>query len=77
MMIAQTNSVTSTWSDGQTIDMLVEGRKIALLIIMNALFGIDAWNDLPTIWIPDSESHRIYLAGTVDFLEKDSEAWIL
>jgi cytochrome P450 len=52
MMIAQTNRVTSTWSDGQTIDMLVEGRKIALLIIMNALFSIDAWNGLPTIWVP-------------------------
>ena len=52
MMIAQTDRVTSTWSNGQTIDMLVEGRKIALLIIMNALFGIDAWDDLPTIWIP-------------------------
>jgi cytochrome P450 len=52
MMIAQTDRVTSTWSDGQTIDLLVEGRKIALLIIMNALFGIDAWDDLPTIWTP-------------------------
>ena len=32
--------------------MLVEGRKIALLIIMNALFSVDAWDDLPTIWTP-------------------------
>ena len=52
MMIAQTDSVTSTWSDGQTIDMLIEGRKIALLIIMNALFSVDAWDDLQAIWTP-------------------------
>jgi cytochrome P450 len=38
MMIAQTDRITSTWHDGETIDMLVEGRKIALLIIMQALF---------------------------------------
>ncbi len=52
MMLAQTNRVTSTWGDGQTIDMLIEGRKIALLIIMQALFSVDAWDDLPTIWTP-------------------------
>jgi cytochrome P450 len=52
MMISQTDRVTSAWSDGQTIDMLVESRKIALLIIMNALFGVDVWNDLPVIWDP-------------------------
>ena len=52
MMIAQADRVTSTWSDGQTIDMLVEGRKIALLIIMQALFSVDAWEDLPAIWTP-------------------------
>jgi cytochrome P450 len=32
--------------------MLVEGRKIALLIIMQALFGKDVWNDLQRIWTP-------------------------
>ena len=52
MMIAQADRVTSTWSDGQTIDMLVDGRKIALLIIMQALFSVDAWEDLPAMWTP-------------------------
>jgi len=42
----------STWQDGQTVDMLVEGRKIALLIIMQTLFSKDAWDDLPKIWNP-------------------------
>jgi cytochrome P450 len=51
-MIAQTDRVTSGWQDGQTVDMLVEGRKIALLIIMEALFGVDAWDDLPNVWTP-------------------------
>ena len=52
MMIAQTDKVASTWQDGQTVDMLVEGRKIALLIIMQTLFNKDAWNDIPKIWNP-------------------------
>lgn len=52
MILAQTNRVTSTWRDAQTIDMLLEGRKIALLIIINALFSVDAWDDLPHIWTP-------------------------
>ncbi len=52
MMIEQTDLVSSLWKDGETVDMLVEGRKIALLIIMQTLFGKDVWNDLPRIWIP-------------------------
>lgn len=52
MMIAQTDRVSSTWGNGQMIDVLIEGRKIALLIIMNALFSVDAWDDLPIIWTP-------------------------
>ena len=52
MMIAQTDRVMSTWQDGQTVDMLIESRKIALLIIMQTLFSKDAWNDLPNIWGP-------------------------
>ncbi len=31
MMISQTDRVTSQWQDGETVDMLVESRKIALL----------------------------------------------
>jgi cytochrome P450 len=32
--------------------MLVESRKIALLIMMQALFSKDVWDDLPRIWTP-------------------------
>lgn len=52
MMIRQTDRVTSKWREGTIVDMLVESRKIALLIIMEALFGKDVWNDLPRIWNP-------------------------
>ncbi len=52
MMISQTDRVTSQWQDGETVDMLVESRKIALLIIMQTLFSKDVWNDLPRIWNP-------------------------
>ena len=52
MMMEQTDRVSSTWKNGDTVDMLVEGRKIALLIIMQALFSRDAWEDLPRIWTP-------------------------
>lgn len=52
MMIRHTDRVTAEWRDGDVVNMLVESRKIALLIIMDALFSKDAWNDIPRIWTP-------------------------
>ncbi len=52
IIVAETDRVASLWQDGQVVDMLVEARKIALLIILRTLFGTDAWNDLPRIWAP-------------------------
>lgn len=52
MMIRHTDRVTAEWRDGDVVDMLVESRKIALLIIMDALFSKDVWDDLPRIWTP-------------------------
>ncbi len=52
IMIAETDRVASLWQDGQVVDMLVEGRKIALLIILRTLFGVAAWDDFPWIWTP-------------------------
>ncbi len=52
MMIFQVERVTAGWKNDQSVDMLVESRKIALLIIMQALFSVDAWDDLPRIWKP-------------------------
>ena len=52
MMIEQTDRVSAMWRDGEIVDMLVESRKIALLIIMQTLFSRDVWEDLPQIWHP-------------------------
>ena len=67
MMIEQTDRVISTWQDGQTVDMLIEGRKIALLIIMQTLFSKDAWDDISRIWNPILKTIRYVSPG----------AWIL
>lgn len=63
MMIEQTDRVSSTWKDRETVDMLVESRKIALLIIMQTLFGKDVWNDLPRIWTPVLKSIQYISPG--------------
>ncbi|MGE5464538.1 MAG: cytochrome P450 [Syntrophothermus sp.] len=63
MMIEQTDRVSSAWKDGMTVDMLVESRKIALLIIMQTLFSRDAWDDLPTIWDPILKSIQYISPG--------------
>lgn len=52
MMPHQVDRVTATWQDNQVVDMLVESRKIALLIIMDALFDVDIYPDLPRLWKP-------------------------
>lgn len=49
---SSTERVSSQWKDGDTVDMLVESRKIALLIIMETLFSKDVWDDLHLIWAP-------------------------
>ncbi|MBI3175607.1 MAG: cytochrome P450 [Chloroflexi bacterium] len=52
MILTTTDRVSAEWKDGATLDMLVEARKIALLIILEALFSVDAWDDLPRLWTP-------------------------
>jgi cytochrome P450 len=44
--------VSAQWRNGEVVDLLVESRKIALLIIMDTLFSKDVWDDLPRIWKP-------------------------
>ncbi|HVF25721.1 MAG TPA: cytochrome P450 [Anaerolineales bacterium] len=63
LMISQTNRVSASWREGETVDMLVESRKIALLIIMQALFGKDVWDDLPRIWDPILKSIKYISPG--------------
>jgi len=65
--IFHADRVSAQWRDGETVDMLIESRKIALLIIMDTLFSKDVWDDLPRIWKPILKSIAYISPG----------AWIL
>lgn len=67
MIVSYTERVSSQWQDGDVVDMLVEGRKIALLIIMDALFSKNVWDDIPRIWEP--------ILKAIEFISPG--AWIL
>ncbi len=47
-----TRRVTADWQDDETRDMLVEMRKIALLILFETLFKVDLLPDLDRLWRP-------------------------
>lgn len=47
-----TDAVTKHWHAGQTVDMLVEMRKVALFIFMRALLAVDFEPDLQRLWQP-------------------------
>ncbi len=47
-----TDRVIDTWPDGGAVDMLVEMRKIALLILMETLYSVDMGPDLRRMWEP-------------------------
>ena len=49
---AYTGQVTSAWADGERRDMLVEMRRIALLILFGTLFDVDFTPDLDRMWHP-------------------------
>lgn len=51
-MAAETDRVIGRWQDGQTVDMLVEMRKVALFILMRTLYGVDFAPDLDRLWQP-------------------------
>lgn len=47
-----TDDIVHTWRDGEERDMLVEMRKVALLIIFGALFDVDFLPDMERLWEP-------------------------
>jgi cytochrome P450 len=51
-MLQSTDWVLDQWQDGEVYDMLVEMRKVALLILIGSLFGTDFRADLPRLWNP-------------------------
>ncbi len=50
-MIRRTDQIADTWpQDGSTLDMLDEVRRIALLVLMDALFDVDYTPELQRLW---------------------------
>ncbi|MFZ0545780.1 MAG: cytochrome P450 [Candidatus Promineifilaceae bacterium] len=47
-----TDIVIENWQDGQQLDMLVEMRRAALLILMRTLFGVEFQADMEHMWRP-------------------------
>lgn len=47
-----TNDVIGSWQDGEVRDMLVEMRRIALLILMGTLFEVEFMPDMERMWQP-------------------------
>ncbi|MFO7634115.1 MAG: cytochrome P450 [Caldilinea sp.] len=47
-----TDQVVDAWADGSAQDMLVEMRKLALLILMGASFHVDFTPDIERLWQP-------------------------
>lgn len=51
-MWRRTDEVAVRWDDDRPIDMLVEMRRAALLILMDTLFGVDFHDPMGTLWKP-------------------------
>lgn len=51
-MLESSDQVIQSWENGSTQDMLVEMRKLALMILMRSLFSVDIAPDLDWLWDP-------------------------
>ncbi len=51
-MWAYTKAVTDEWRTGETRDMLVEMRRVALLILMGCLFRVEFESEMVRLWQP-------------------------
>jgi cytochrome P450 len=50
IMWQSADCVADTWQDGAQIEMFAASRRMALLIVMETLFGADIGPDLDTLW---------------------------
>lgn len=50
VMRRRTDQVLATWKDGRPYDMLAEMRRIALLILIDALFKVDFSPEMERLW---------------------------
>lgn len=63
-MVASADRVLDTWDAArQPLDMLVEMRRIALLILMQTLFSVDFSADLDRLWQPILRALRYISPG--------------
>lgn len=51
-MVHTTDKIIAQWPSDGVVDMLVEMRRLALLILMEATFGVNMWPDLDRMWTP-------------------------
>jgi len=51
-MVTCTDAVIDNWSPNQPMDMLVEMRKVALMILTETLFKVDIAPDMDRMWQP-------------------------
>lgn len=51
-MVYFTDSISDSWVHAGTYDLLVEMRKIALLVLVSTLFQVDMSSDLERMWPP-------------------------
>ncbi|NJN54455.1 MAG: cytochrome P450 [Anaerolineae bacterium] len=51
-ILRYTDELAAQWRDGGTVDMLVEMRRLALLILLGTTFNVDMWPDLERMWTP-------------------------
>lgn len=52
LMVANTDQITSTWGDESVQDMLIEMRRMMLVILVSTLFRVDLMPDLDRLWKP-------------------------
>lgn len=50
VMVRSTDAIAKHWQDGEIYDMLPESRKIALLVLTDALFGVDFKPEMQRLW---------------------------
>jgi cytochrome P450 len=59
----RTDEITRGWSAQKQVDILVEMRKIALLILMDTLYGVDFRGELAALWAPIMKSIQYISPG--------------
>lgn len=63
-----TDQVTAVWQDGEVRDMLVEMRKLALLILVGATFKVDFTPDMARNVAADPRPAGVHFAWFMDYL---------